>query len=268
MRKLVLLIILAAFIIGCGGGQRASIDADIVAYHSNNILYREADVTGYMYNGFKTIPLVYVNEETLWISQFNYSPFMFNYVGDVPWVNLGSECKLEVDYGDGRGEATDTLPTEFLITSPTGGDTLHKGEDLIVNWQTSTGADWYWLYIDISYDYIDTSGGFNYFNFDLDTMVTGTAYTLTSSRIFPGDVDTIFWNSNYVDMEAISGPQLLPGAEGNIKGDAVGFFWCRYDAQRVWFNIGPLACESREHNETEIREKHRKILQKFAEENQ
>lgn len=269
MKKLMLLIPIILLIISCGGGgERASIEAYIYAWHSNNVLYREADIEIYKYNGFKAIPLVTVNEETLQVDNLSYSPYTFHYIEDIPWVILGSECKIEVDYGDGRGDATDTLPAEFRITSPIDGDTLHKGSDLNIAWQSSTGADWYWLYIDIDYDYIDTSGSWDNFSFSLDTIMHTTSYTLSASIIFPGDVDSITGSSNYVDLASVAGPDLIPGTEGNIKGNAVGFFWCSYYAQAIYFGVNDMAGKPDKDYEAEIRKRHREALHKFAEENQ
>jgi len=269
MKKLLCVVAgLMLLFIGCGGGERASIIAGIFAFWDNDTLKKEADIEGYKYNGFKIVPLITVNGDTVPIEFFDYSPTDFFYHGPINWVNLGDECKFEVDYDEGEGKATDSLPREFSITSPDTSYILHKGNSLNITWGSASGADWYWLDVFIDYSYMDTAGNYEYFYFYLDTIMDGTSYTLNASRIFPGDVDTVLWGDGNISVEGVSGPKILPGAEGNIKGDAVGFFWCSYEAKPVDIDIEQFAGKPEKDHQAEVRKMHREAMRKFALENE
>ncbi len=268
MKKLLLFVPMILFIIGCGSGngEQASLMGLVSAYYSYvDTLVKEGYVQGY---GFKSIPLVTINNDTLPVDVSFGNPPSFYYHGPITDLNLGSECNLKVDYDEGKSEATNTLPGNFSITSPDESFVLHKGNDLNIAWVSSSGADWYMSDVWVDYDYIDTAGNYKWFSFDLDTIVHGTSYTVSANRLFPADVDIIYYGYGSVDVEAVSGPKIEPGTEGNIEGDAVGFFWCTFKPEYVYFGVGELAAKPKEDHQSEIRKKHLETMRKFAEENQ
>lgn len=275
MRKILCVIAGVVFLfIGCPKGQRASIMGLVSIYYDwyTDSLKKEGDIEGHKYNGFNIIPIITINKDTLPMidkDSLLMSPTEFGYEGAIPWINSGDECKFKVDYGEGKGEATGTIPGEFQITSPDTAYVLHKGNDLNITWSSATGADWYWLTLNISYSYTDTAGYSQLFLFYLDTIIEGTSYTVKAGTIFPGDVDTVQYGLiSYIYVEGNSGPKMEPGAKGNIKGDAVGFFWCRYGPEGVYFGVGQLASRPKDNRQAEIRKKHLEAMREFASENE
>uniref|UniRef100_A0A7V3VU57 Lipoprotein n=1 Tax=candidate division WOR-3 bacterium TaxID=2052148 RepID=A0A7V3VU57_UNCW3 len=272
MKKLsyVLALVVLLFI-GCGGGERASIMGHVSFYwdyYNPDSLVKSAYLDGYKYNGFKIIPVVTLNGDTLPIDVFQYTPTEFLYDGKITNIDNGDECKFFVDYGEGKGEATDTMPGTFRITSPDTTYVLHKGNNLSISWSSATGVDWYWVDVRIDYLYRDTSGSWEDFELNLDTIIEGTSLTLNASRIFPGYVDTIISGDGEINVEAVNGPMVKPGEKGNIKGDAVGFFWCSYETKEVWFGIEQIAARPEKDLSAEIRRKHLELMRKLALENE
>ncbi len=268
MKKLLLCVLGCALLlyIGCGKGQRASIIGSV--YFSWNYYYdsltKECYIEGYKYNGFNAIPLITINTDTLPLDYSAFSPTGFEYEGSITNLDDGDECKLKVDYGEGKGEATDTVPGEFKITKPDTNTVLHKGNSLLIEWESSKGAQWYWLTAYISYDYLDNNGNWEEFEYELDTMIEGTSYTISASTLFPSDVDSVLWGDGIVHVEAVNGPKSEPGVKGNIKGNAVGFFWCAYAPKFVWFSVEQLAQRPKEDYGAQIRKRHLEALKEFA----
>ncbi len=254
-------------LIGCGKGQRASIFGTVDFYwdwYNPDSLVKYGSIIVYKYDGFKIVPVITINERTLPVEYGYFTLTEFRYDGEITWINIGDECRFKVNYDEGKGEAFDTMPGNFKITSPDSTYVLHKGNNLNINWSSASSADWYWVDLMISYVFIDTAGYYNDFSLPIDTMVDGTSLTISADRIFPGCVDTILSGYGSVFLEAVNGPKLEPGARGNIKGDAVGFFWCSFEARSVNFGIEQLATRPKEDRQTEIRKKHREVMREFA----
>ncbi|HEX7321185.1 MAG TPA: hypothetical protein VF399_12625 [bacterium] len=271
MKKLLCLATgIALVFVSCGGGERASILAYIQVYEAGtDTIVKDFGIDMYKYNGFKEIPLVTLNDDTVHIplDMYYVGVTSFDYNGEAPWLSTGAECRFKADYGEGSGEAKDTIPAEFQISSPDPGYILTQGSNLSIAWGSSNGAQWYWLYVDISYYYMDNSGGFDDFDLELDTIIEGTSFTLPASRLFPSDVDTVLYGSGYVDIEAYSGPKIVAGEEGNIKGSAVGFFWGIYAPDAVGFGIEAPANAPPDDQRQETFQKHLKVLSDYAAEN-
>lgn len=270
MKKYIALLgCLVFFLIDCGDEKRASISAVVMSYwdwSNPDSLIKEGSITGYKYNGFKIIPVVVINNDTLLVNYLTTTEF--SYEGEVAGINMGDECKLEVDYGEGKGEATDTMPGDFRITNPKSTFVLHKGDDLSIDWISAPGASWYWLNVDLQYSFIDKNGNYDTFELDFDTIMDEKSLVINASRIFPSSVDTVLSGHGTVSVEAACGPKLEPGAKGNIKGDAVGFFWCEFYAKPVSFGIEHLAQRPVKDPQVMLRNRHLTIMRKFALENE
>ncbi len=254
-------------IIGCGKGERASIMSHIWFYwETPDSLVKYAVVEGYKYNGFKILPVAAINGDTLFPMDYDFGATDFYYMTYVNWINYGDECKFTIDYDEGKGEAKDTMPGSFRIISPDTTYVLHKGSSLNITWSSSNGANWYWLDVYMHIYYEDTSGYWDDYYVELDTIVDGTSFTMSASRIFPGYVDSVRYGYGGVYVEAVNGPKPEPGSKSNIEGDAVGFFWCSNEAI-VEFGIENLLTIPRENRQTEIRKRHHEVLRRFALEN-
>ncbi len=272
MKKLLCLAAgIALVFVACGGGERASIMATVWVYEAGpDTLVKDFGIDMYKYNGFNDIPLITLNDDTVYIApdEYNAGPTYFQYDGETPWLNAGSVCQLKADYGEGSGEAKDTIPGEFQISSPDPGYILTQGSSLSTTWGSSNGAQWYWLTVDISYDYLDQSGYQHQFDLELDTIIDGISLTLPAARLFPSDVDTILYGGGgYVDIESYSGPKIAAGEEGNITGSAVGFFWGVYAPDAVYFGVEAQTNAPHADHRQEIMEKHLQVLKDYAAEN-
>jgi len=257
------LTLLAILFISCGGGQRASVNVALSNYTDSCFVGAE----GYKYDGFSVIPVVTVNNDTLDIGSYYYGPAYFEYYDEIPAIAQGSEVKVIIDYAEGKGEATDSMPGSFQITSPTSSFILHQGSDLNIEWDAAAGADQYWMTLNLSYDYIDNSGYYDYFYYELDTITEGTSITIPAATIFPSYVDTVYYGYGDVYVEATSGPKMEPGAKGNFKGDAVGFLWCSAVGPEVGFGVEQIIQQTHSLDIKKIVKRHQEILLKFAEEN-
>lgn len=272
MKKLLVCAIGCAMLllIGCGGGgERVSLWGTIEFYWwSADSVVKWYIFEGFKCDGFKIIPLITINEDTLPLYNYYLGLTDFSFSGEITNLDDGDECKLKVDYGEGKAEATDTVPGEFEITEPDESAVLHKGNSLDIEWESSNGAQWYWLDVDVWYDYLDNNGNWEEFEYELDTIIEGTSYTISASTLFPSDVDTILWGGGDVYVTAVNGPKYEPGSKGNVKGNAVGFFWCSYQPKPVWFDVEQLAQKPKKDRSAEIRKKHLEALREFAAENE
>jgi len=249
MKKVILIVATCITVLciqfGCSSKSRASISATCNAYlgYMSDTLWKYCDIDGFKVDGFKMIPLVKLNDNVLQPDEFDAAAGYFWFSSEVPWLNLGSEYELKVDYGEGDAHAKVTMPGQFTITRPDSTYVLPKGSDLSVTWGSSTGAEWYWVYVDGYYYYVNKSGQTRHFDLELDTIMTGTELVLKADRLFPADVDSIIYGNGMADVEANSGPKIEGGSKGNIEGDAVGFFWCNFSPRSVCFYIGrPWPC--------------------------
>ncbi len=134
----------------------------------------------------------------------------------------------KIDGVAGTAEAHISIPGQFEITSH---DTstlveIPVGTGLTVNWSSSSGADVYSAYLYFYYDYLDTLGNWKNYTCTVDTLLTATSVTFAPSGLFPnaGEIDTVEWSGGYFHVSAAQGP-WEEGAEGNVTGDGMGFFY-------------------------------------------
>ncbi len=191
-------------------------------------------------DGTRLVPVVTINDDTLKLGYY-YSWGEYGWYSE--WskdkcdYEPGKELKLKVYHSDGTAEATVTLPGDFEITSPSEDDTLHQNKDLNISWDEATGADYYEICISIWYDYRDTSGYEDWFDFDTTIEQTGTSVLIPAKRLFPAYVDSVFYGSGEISVTAISGPWIGRTIGGNVTGNGTGYFWAKNSAKNVHIDI-------------------------------
>ena len=148
-------------------------------------------------------------------------------------IPAGDSASLVVTYtkvngNPGTARANIVLPDQFEITSHDTSSVVDipVGTGLTVSWTSSKEADAYHVYLDLDYDYTDTSGAHQSFYFSADTLITDAFITFLPSQLFPdaGKIKAVESSRGEFDISAIAGP-LWEGAEGNVTGDGIGFFY-------------------------------------------
>ncbi len=233
MRKLALFLPVILAFLGCGKGPtgpRGPAGAERIYVLGQVDSKSQAWVTVYFP---PVIPWVTINQDTLsmWEDRIDptYDYYGTVFIADSVSVSAGDLANLKVDYTEGIAIASAGVPGNFDIISPDTSQTaqIPVNSSFTVTWSTSSHADFYPVYFHLNYSYYDTSGNYGYFNLYVDTSITSTSITFPASRLFPGDIDSIRYSGGYFGVSAMSGPEVKPGARGNVTGDGSGFFWGR-----------------------------------------
>jgi hypothetical protein len=191
----------------------SEVDADIDVANSPSI-------PGVQVNGLSSSSVYKIEDDE----------FSFEF-DDLP-ISLGDSVHVSITYtrpdgSPGLAESSFILPGSYEITSypDTLAYPLLVGDSLTVEWSQSYGADCYWIWGYINYDYIDTSGINQSFHFYVDTLIADMSITLTSDLLFPDPaaIDSILYESSHFHVKPKSGP-WGEGAPGNVTGDGTGFF--------------------------------------------
>lgn len=146
------------------------------------------------------------------------------------YVPNADSILLEIEYTRldstiGTGTASVKMAGEFSSLN----DTLYVGwgEDVEMGWESSPGADAYWLGLYFIANYRDSSGTntFNYEFFDTLLSVEDTVMMLLTSGVFPDSSEFMSITNiyGYGWIRALTGP-WLPGDVSNFSGDANGVF--------------------------------------------
>jgi hypothetical protein len=179
------------------------------------------------------IPSVDMNG--IWISPSD--PFYrlcdpYRFLDDDLDISCGDSVELRVTYAKfdgtpGSARANVILPGQFEITSPdTCYDTISIGESLVFRWTLSNGADAYVADFRLAYSYRDTLGNRQYFDYTVyDTVFTDTFITFSQVQLYPNleAIDSLEYGYGDFQLSAMNGPAPEED-EGNVIGDAIGFF--------------------------------------------
>ena len=148
----------------------------------------------------------------------------------------------------GAAYARVVIPEQFEIISPDTSINILTGigDSLRVHWSQSTEADAYGVSFDLSYYYELESGDTGYFHIDLDTFITDTTIFFPDSLLYPYAADIVNIWSFYETFRitAYDGP-VLPGAQANVTGDAIGVLYSeKYGGQLNFILAGPMATDA------------------------
>lgn len=221
--------------------------------------YSEPMVNGYLYRGeyynytveyeryvevfdpkgLRMVPVVRLNNEEL--KPYYYTWTKYGY-GDTFHFAVNQPYTLEVEHYYGKANARVTMPDNFTIVSPPENYILDLDSTLDIRWTRSAGAEWYWVEIDLDYDYRDTLGEDENRSLRLDTMLQDTWLVLPPERLFPGDVSDIVEGDASVMIWSGNGPAIEPGDRSNITGTGFGFFNAINEPREKYFYVGaPVA---------------------------
>lgn len=193
-------------------------------------------------DGLRMVPVVALNRDTL--EPFYYSPTAYRYGHENPFP-VNARYDLNVTHYWGRAFSRVVMPGNFNMTLPPERYILGLDSTLVVSWQKSPAAQWYWLEVDIDYEFEDSLGDWSDCELSLDTMLGDTVVVLGPRRLFPpglkiarlleGDGSAMVWSGN--------GPAIEPGDAGNVRGDGFGFFNAINEPREKYFYVGapPLA---------------------------
>lgn len=179
-------------------------------------------------SNISSIPTVKLNQDLLTFSNFGYQ-------GAAYWDTLrtiaeGDEVQLTVSGNQGIASAEVRIPQKFTIQSPNPDSLfiLLPHSNFTVSWTASNFTDYYDTYFQLYYSYVPIGGGGSkYFEFYVDTILSTTSMTIPAARLFPTDFDSLTSGYSYgrFEIAAINGPRPEIGAQGNVTGDGIGFFF-------------------------------------------
>jgi hypothetical protein len=118
---------------------------------------------------------------------------------------------LEISSSVGNGTGLITFPEPAAITSHKNNDTINSKQPLVIVW--TGNAMYYWLQI----DFYSTSNN----RLSLDTIAMENKFELIPSHY----ADTYGLESMGISVIGCNGPDLTPGAIGNMHGDGQGFLY-------------------------------------------
>ncbi|NPV13924.1 hypothetical protein HPY86_03215 [candidate division WOR-3 bacterium] len=217
--------------------------------------YSEPMVNGYLYRGeyydysveyeryvqvfdpkgLRMVPIVTLNEERLDVLSYNWTRYEY---GDTLEFDVSRPYELRVVHYWGNAQARVTMPGNFSLTSPPERYILDLDSTLVISWTRSEGAEWYWVELDVSYEYRDTLGTENDYDLRLDTMVQDTYLIVSPERIFPGFVADVIEGDGSAMVWSGCGPAIEPGDRGNVQGVGFGFFNAINEPREKYFYVG------------------------------
>ncbi|MCX7732056.1 MAG: hypothetical protein N2248_02700 [candidate division WOR-3 bacterium] len=244
-------------LIGLGGMMLVSVL--IVGCHQHDPNYSEPMINGYLYRGeyynyaieyeryvevfdpkgLRMVPVVRLNNEEL--KPYYYTWTKYGY-GDSMHFADNQPYELEVVHYYGKAGARVIMPGNFTVATPPEGYILDLDSTLNIQWTRSAGAEWYWVEIDIEYDYRDTLGEEDNLSLRLDTMLQDTSLVIPPERIFPGYILDVYEGDACVMVWSGNGPAIEPGDRGNVTGAGFGFFNAINEPREKYFFVGaPIA---------------------------
>lgn len=203
-------------------------------YYDGDSAY-DRNIQVYNYKGFSAIPLVKLNNEILGIYDWGINWYQFS---DENIVLSNKDYELEVSHSDGTAKAKVSMPGNIRFTQPDTSYILKRESTLVIAWQKSSKATWYWLDYYISYEYLDTAGEEDSYDISKDTVITDTFCRLEPNRFFPSYVMNILEGEGEANVWAMDGPIIYPGSNGNVTGQGIGFFHAANQGLDAYFYVG------------------------------
>ncbi|MEO0102324.1 MAG: hypothetical protein ABIK81_01315 [candidate division WOR-3 bacterium] len=234
MKKIFIIFLL---FLSCPKKDKVYISAFVLRSIGTPWLYPDYYKEVYIYskNGFPKVPIVEINDTTLPIYDCHYNWYRFI---EFRRLNIDCQYKLKVTHPNGKSFGEVYLPGPYEILTPESTYILNRDSTLKIFWQKAKGAKWYWLDLTIEYDYEDTLGEWDYYEFWMDTILFDTFCLYEANRFIPSQIDTIFEGEGVINIWAMDGPPILPGSSGNIKGEGYGFFHSAYQPGERYFFVG------------------------------
>jgi hypothetical protein len=183
-------------------------------------------------SNISSIPTVKLNQSDLRFRSVYSSGS--NYWDTLRTITQGDEVQLTISGNQGEAGATVRIPRQFRIQSPDPDSIfiLLPHSNFSASWTTSGFSDYYYAYFYLYYSYVPTGGGYKYFSFDIDTILSTTSILIPADKLFPPDFDSLtsnWYNEGALNIEAVNGPRPEVGAQGNVTGGGIGFFFGKSD---------------------------------------
>lgn len=138
----------------------------------------------------------------------------------------------------GAASSRISLPSLFSVIDSA--VTVTVGDDVTAEWETSEGAEGFWVYRSFTFEYVDTNAAERVIEIMSDTVLAedDTALVVSASEIFPdpAEIDSVIYFSGRVSIRAVTGP-WLPGEVDNISGDAFGVFVGATEARHILVSL-------------------------------
>jgi hypothetical protein len=188
-------------------------------------------------DGLPMIPLVKLNSAEVEMYQFDYIQCI--YYDDTVHFATNQEYELTVDHYYGQANCKIWMPGDFSMISPGPTYILKSDSVLFITWHKSERASWYWLSVDGDYDYEDSFGEWDNYEFYHDTVVYDTFVRYARNRFIPDYVKNIIEGEAEAGVWALDGPNCWkPGTKGNIRGQGFGYFYSIYEPRLLDFYVG------------------------------
>jgi len=229
-------------------------------WHDGSIEY-DKDVQVFDNRGLTEVPVVTLNGQPLEI--YYYSWTMYAY-GDSHYNPVNQKYELNVKHYWGDAFSRVVLPGDFRLTNPPAEYIMGMESTLVVTWQASSSAQWYWLSLYADYDYLDTLYEWDNFTFYLDTLVHDTFIAVPPSRVFPWFVRELEEGDGSASIWAGNGPAVEPGDVGNVRGAGFGFFNAINEPREADFYVGAPPKVRRSPGARESRDKLLALLRQRA----
>lgn len=199
----------------------------------DTINYKEVYV--YDIDGFPMIPLVLINDSTIPITDFYYHWYFYS---EEKSFASGKQYQLKIEHGFGEANGKVFVPADFRIIKPLPNFNLSKDSNLYCVWQKATKANWYYATLDLYYQYKDNNGQIKFFRFTSDSVVYDTFLIYDHTSLFPPDVNSISSGYGAINIWALDGSIVIPGAKENISGEGKGFYNGANHSGERYFAIG------------------------------
>jgi len=186
-------------------------------------------------DGLRMVPVVLLNGKQ--VEPYFYGPTAYQY-GDTFDIPVYRRYELEVRHYWGTGFCHLVMPADFRLTVPSDTYILKLESTLVSTWRSARGAQWYWVSIFADYDYEDSTGSWENYEFNLDTLVHDTSIALPPNRTFPAFVHKLLEGDALITVWAGYGPPIEPGDYGNVRGTAVGFVNAINQPRERYFYVG------------------------------
>lgn len=185
--------------------------------------------------GLRMVPIVELNGRR--VEVYYYGATSYRY-GDDSTNQVMTRSELTVDHYWGRAFAHATMPGDFRLVEPGGGFILNPESALVLAWTGSAAAQWYWVSLVVDYDYLDSLGDWDDYEFTLDTLVYDLSLVLPPERVFPGFVRRVTEGDGSLVVWSGNGPAVEPGDVGNVRGVGFGFFSAINEPSESYFYVG------------------------------
>ncbi len=205
-----------------------------VEYYDGSVDY-DTDVEVWDNDGLRMVPVVELNGGTLNPYYYHFTQYRYGHSAPFP---VHEPYELNVTHYWGEAFSRVVMPGNFCLTSPDTNYVMDMESTLVLTWEPSPGAQWYWLDLYCDYDFLDTFGFWDDYSYNLDTIIGDTFIVVPPGWVFPGYVGDVLEGDGAVLVWAGYGPRIEPGDVGNVRGAGFGFFNAVNEPRERYFWVG------------------------------